>query len=168
MKSIHLFKFLKPYGQACCFLFVLVVVVIKWRAELKFSLKIALHSTLVMRLSCIARFLQSLVCSIRKSSSDTTIFTIIALLLLFKSQKPCLRRFSLALNRHSKLGRNYDFLVKINQACFKIPMVWVYKTPRDIGRLIFYTDFWVIHPLFRRPIKQEGLPSLSEVFYEVH
>ncbi len=68
-----------------------VVVVIKWRAKYRTDWAEIFTedspSTLVMQISCIARFVQSLVCSTRKSTSDTTIFTIIALSLLFKSQK---------------------------------------------------------------------------------
>ncbi len=40
-----------------------------------------------MILSCIARFVQSLLCSTRKSTSESTIFTIIALLLPFIDRK---------------------------------------------------------------------------------
>ncbi len=64
---------------------------IKWRAKFRMDwAKIFTEdspSTLVMQISCIARFVQSLVYSTLKSTSDTMIFAIIALLLLFKSQK---------------------------------------------------------------------------------
>ncbi len=62
----------------------------------------------VIQISWIARFFQSLLCSTRKSTSDTTIFTI-ALLLLFKSfAKTFLRRFSWALNSTETDIQNWE------------------------------------------------------------
>ncbi len=59
----------------------------------------------VMQISCIARFFWSLLCSTRKSTSDSTIFTLIALLPIAKT---CLRGYSWALNcPRSKIGQKF-------------------------------------------------------------
>ncbi len=56
--------------------------------ELKFSLKIGRYpSTGVLQISCVTRFVKSLLCSTRKSTSDSTVITIVALLVFFTSQK---------------------------------------------------------------------------------